>query len=55
MNLKPDGSGDFVSAMDYLRNGLQLIPLNPQLLFNYGNVQERIGRYDIAVKFFRFA
>ena len=55
MNLKEDGSGDFVSAMDYLRNGLQLLPLSPQLLFNFGNVHERIGEYETAIKFFKFA
>ena len=55
MGLKEDGSGDFVSAMDYLRNGLQIIPLSPQLLFNFGNVHERIGEYETAIKFFKFA
>lgn len=55
MDLKEDGSGEFQSAMDYLRNGLKEIPLNPELLFNYANCNERLGKHKTAVKFFRFA
>ena len=55
MDLKEDGSGDFESAMDYLRNGLKEIPLNPELLFNYANTNERLGKHHVAIKFFRFA
>ena len=55
MDIKEDGTGDFQSAMDFLRNGLKEIPLNPELLFNYANCNERLGQHKIAVKFFRFA
>lgn len=55
MNLKEDGSGDFQSAMDYLRSGLKELPLNPELLFNYANTNERLGKHETSVKFFKFA
>ena len=41
--------------MDYLRNGIKELPLNPQLLYNFACANERIERYEIAIKFFQFA
>ena len=55
MNLKEDGTGDFESAMNYLINGLQILPSNPELLFNYANTNERLGFYNISATFFLFA
>ena len=55
MNLKADGNGDFEAAIDYIRNGIRQIPLNFSLLYNFGVVNEKLGNYNIALKFFRFA
>lgn len=41
--------------MDYIRNGLKELPLCPQLLYNYACANERIGKFQMAVKFFSYA
>lgn len=41
--------------MDYLRNGLKELPLNPQLLYNFAVANEHILRQKIAIKFYQYA
>jgi len=55
MNIKKDGSGDYEAAIDYIRNGIRQIPLNFSLLYNFGIVNEKLGNFNIALKFLRFA
>lgn len=40
------------AAIDYLRNGIRQIPFNYALLYNYGVVNERLGKLNVAKKFF---
>jgi tetratricopeptide (TPR) repeat protein len=42
-------------AIDFLRNGLREVPKSPQLLYNYACANEKVGNYQVAVRFFRFA
>lgn len=55
MNLKANGSGDFEAAIDYIRNGIRQIPMNYALLYNFGVVNEKLGNYNIARKYLKFA
>jgi len=47
--------GNLQLGIDFLRNGLRYIPKNPELLYNYACANERIGKYQVAVKFFNYA
>ena len=38
-----------------MRNGIRQIPFNFALLYNYGVVNEKLGKLNVAKKFFRFA
>ena len=38
-----------------MASGLREIPLNLQLIYNYACVNEKLGRYDIAIRFFGYA
>lgn len=37
-----EATGNIEDGMDYLRNGIKELPLNPQLLYNFGCANERI-------------
>ena len=50
-----EDTGNIEDGMDYLRNGIKELPLNPQLLYNFACANERIKRYEMAIKFFEFA
>ena len=54
MQLQPDGSGKFEDAIDYLKNGIRNLPLNSCLLYNFACVNEKIGNFGTAIKFFGF-
>lgn len=38
-----------------MTSGLRELPLNLTLLYNYGCANERLGRYDTAIRFFQYA
>lgn len=45
---------DWDTAIDYITNGLRSNPLNLKLLFNYACFSEKMGRIQIARKFFKY-
>lgn len=46
---------DWEPALDYLASGLRELPLSLDMLYNYACINEKLGRPDIALKFFRHA
>ena len=55
MNLKEKGRGDYEAAVDYIRYGIRQTSTNFALLYNFGAVNEKLGNYKIARKYFNFA
>ena len=45
-------TGNLEAGLDYLRNGLKEIPLNPELMYNFACANERLKKYKLAAKFF---
>ena len=50
----PDGEGPH-SLINYLKNGLRNIPLEPLMLYNFAVAHERVGCDRFALLFFKFA
>ena len=50
----PDGEGPH-SLINYLKNGLRNIPLEPLMLYNFAVAHERVGCDAFALLFFKFA
>lgn len=48
-------AGDWEPALDYLASGLRELPLNLEMLYNYACISEKLGRPELALKFFRHA
>jgi len=46
---------DWESAADYLSSGLRELPLNLHLLYNYAATNTKMGKYEIAIRFFKYA
>lgn len=41
--------------INYLKNGLRRVPLNPRMLYNFAVANERVGNDVFALLFFKFA
>jgi tetratricopeptide (TPR) repeat protein len=48
-------SEDWDTAIDFISSGLKEVPLKFKLLYNYGCLSEKLGRFEEAIKFFEFS
>lgn len=47
--------GGYYEAMEFYKNGLMEVPDSADLLYNFACLNERVGNYTNAFRFFEFA
>jgi tetratricopeptide (TPR) repeat protein len=45
---------DYLTGIDYYKNGLRMLPSSTHLLYNYACFNERLGNYLTAIQFYNF-
>ena len=48
-------ANDWETAIDYIASGIKELTLKFKLLYNYACLSERLGRIEIAIKFFELS
>jgi tetratricopeptide (TPR) repeat protein len=48
-------ANDWETAIDYIASGIKELPLKFKLLYNYACLSERLGRIEIAIRFFEIS
>ena len=48
-------ANDWETSIDYIASGIKELPLNFNLLYNYACLSEKLGRIEIAIRFFEIS